>query len=1853
MNSDFEEKIESARKELLDMGLRGNTLLHFKSGSKNLEIVDEKSTEIYKILVDQQKSMTFLPLPEELYKEEEDNENIGTFTLPKLLEEKHGSSRFTDTKLQTKLKPDKLDKKLILISNEASTYAQEQGIDLLYIALGFLLWKEEGSSAYRKAPLVLIPVILERRNAGERFKVTYTGGDLGPNLTLNSKLKMDFQLTLPIFPEELEINSYFDEIKKAIIKKSDWKVVQDEIALGFFSFGKFRMYQDLSSKAWPESKQPGNHPILRGILGDGFSLQNNFVVPKLENYQLNFVKDADETQTEAILKIKSGINIVIQGPPGTGKSQTITNIISEALADGKKILFVAEKMAALEVVKRRLDECHLGDTILELHSQKSNKKAVLGELSRVLELGKPILKSRSNEIKRYIETKEYLDKYCEDAENTILNTGYNMILALGEYLNLKKQIGDKQLPMDSFENKKTWNNEKYKEACRLLQNTIDYIKNIGSQTNNPFVKSTITEFTPIHQNELKIKLSEMIEKIQNLRKDVGTLEQDLGEPNLRFQNSIDLIQPKLEIIKNAPYFKEIEVLHEDWERKLDTCREFFNSLLQIQEEKTKFQDIIKDSAYMYDTQFLEDVFSKIEQSWNPLFSGQNKYLQGKDLGEIKNSILELKEILLSIQSDADSIQEKLSLNKNYYLSDEILFNEYLNIIHFFNSIDKWNHGNEAWENHSEIESIFSIIEELQSIKKNSIVSIKEDVWHKDIKLTKNIYNSIGKKWWKILSSTFRKERKNLISFLENSSNIDHDSSYVLLDQIAEYQLKFEKFKLIEKNISYLFGTDWQESKLENISLKSKYIQYKEILGKISKSEIPKYFKEISKDKFKRESLLNILNSILSKLSKTNSIYSKLFQQISTQKVFENKEIYEIEMKQLITIMDEWIHNIEISNTTWNSFSSHIEHNENFPELSKVKEYLVHLNSVKTKQEIGKQNLKEISHLFKDSADETIEKYLPLKDEVFHFIEVQEKVNSGYLTSNYKKFLKQQDERNNLLQKNESIRKSYKEIQTLFNDILISLKLDYFNLKSTSFSLSDLNDLLEEVSFWKENLNDISKIANWNRILNSLQEEGLHFYSDLVRFSKLEPDHILYVLQESWLLGIIKEGFSKIESFKNFDRLILESKLQEFKQLDLSLLSFTQEELALKHFDTIPRTGLEIGEVGIILKEINKKKRQTPIRKLISQATRVIQKIKPVFMMSPMSIATYLEPGAIDFDLVIFDEASQVKVVDALGAIIRGKQIVVVGDTKQMPPSNFFSKSLELEDEEAEESQTADVESILGMFLSKGVQESMLKWHYRSRHESLITTSNESFYGNKLKVFPSSGSDKNATGLKLKYLPDTMYDRGNSRTNEGEAEAVAKDVMQHAKISPHLSLGVVAFSTAQRDAILFQLEKLRRLDPSLEDFFSNQTSESFFVKNLENVQGDERDVIFISLGYGKTTSGKTTANFGPLNKSGGERRLNVLITRAKNSMVVYSNFKYDELKILDTSSEGLRTLQKFLEYADSQTNEKKKVSDTKELHPFETYLKESIEKLGYDVVCKVGTAGFFVDIAVLDKKDKNKYILGIETDGMGYYSIKSIRDRERLKSSVLESLGWKIHKIWCTDFLRDPELELQRLREKLEVKNITEKVKQKESKNTDNVIPISIQRETLKNSAKPNQVYPLYQFCSSKLGIPLTEDLHNIDVKVICEAIKKVILVENPIHKLELYKRITDSVGVSKAGSRITAQIDLAIKFGNNTQLFFYENPFLFQDSKKEVQVRDRSNLPATNKKIDYISNEEIILAIIEILKIAESIQVDDLKSETLKILGFQKITDNSSERLDSILKNLIATERIILKEGIIYNKENK
>ena len=479
---------------------------------------------------------------------------------------------------------------------------------------------------------------------------------------------------------------------------------------------------------------------------------------------------------------------------------------------------------------------------------------------------------------------------------------------------------------------------------------------------------------------------------------------------------------------------------------------------------------------------------------------------------------------------------------------------------------------------------------------------------------------------------------------------------------------------------------------------------------------------------------------------------------------------------------------------------------------------------------------------------------------------------------------------------------------------------------------------------------------------------------------------------------------------------LEQVIDHYRELTNEFRQLTREELVARLSAQVPvgdRDPEISSELTLLRKRIGNKGRGATIRNIIDQMPALLPKLCPVMLMSPLSVAQYLDINAPKFDLVIFDEASQMPTSEAVGSICRGKAVIVVGDSKQMPPTSFFSANT-TDDDEAD---VDDLESILDDCISLSMPSRYLAWHYRSKHESLIAFSNQNYYDGKLTTFPSA--DDMIPHVTWQHV-DGYYDYGKTRTNRFEAEAIVAETIHRLQNNPERSIGIVAFSKPQSDLIEDLLNEALVQYPELEQL-NQEAEEPLFIKNLENVQGDERDVILFSVGYGPDKDGHLSMNFGPLNKIGGERRLNVAVSRARYEMKVFSTLLPEQIDERRTQAEGVLGLKQFMRYAQQGALKSVSSNTSEDSSLIVQQIAEALLRKGYDVKTNVGSSALRIDIAIIDPLHKDHYALGIVLDGVNYYHLKTARDREIVQPTVLQMLGWRLMHVWTVDWLSHPEI----------------------------------------------------------------------------------------------------------------------------------------------------------------------------------------------------------------------------------------
>jgi very-short-patch-repair endonuclease len=1568
--------LEDARSRLIQTGTR-NRLVHCARNSKRgkfVDIVDEKSEEIFRILVRESRRMRFLH--NERAEEEEDagGETLGF----------HGESaddgRYSDLYLQTQLSEDKLQKRLLAMAREAKTLEEEQGVNALYLAIGFLRWfEDEKSQVPRQAPLILVPVDLKRNDLTSLYELVARPEDLVTNEPLKHRLNDDFGIRLPAIPddEEWSPGSYFEAVAQAISGQSRWSIDTDGMQLGFFSFAKLLMVKDLEPESWPENAIL-DHPLLRGLLAEGFAGEPDDFPPgeKLDALfapaDLIQVVDADSSQTLVIEAVRKGRNLVVQGPPGTGKSQTITNIIAAAAHDGRTVLFMAEKMAALNVVHDRLKKAGLSALCLELHSRQANKKQVLEELSRTL--GAP-------------------GAQAHDADDT------DTLHALRDRLN--SIAGVMHVPM-------------------------------GDTGTTPFrVLSTLINLQERNFIAPDLALPQSVGWSATTRETVTTAVLSLARISERTGPKL---QHPLLGIGNTQI---LPMDHPRLAQALELCLERLTKLDQLARALT---EELKDE----------------------------READAATLREVANVALHAAKLSASAQASAAAVARIGNISAVKRLAEV---------------------GLEYTRNRRSLAGVFVD------------AALVVPVTHLRAPLAAGL--SFFGRW----GGRYRGASAELRGLLAGEIPKKAADRIALLDQLIGYQQAAKVIESEEATGVALLCELWQRERTDFDALAAA-ATWLEQLGQISSS-----------------------------IDRTAAV---------------------------------------------------------------------------ALARIGPAELKRRGVDLLLALEETMT-----------------------------------------------------EAQKLTSWLKVDLASAAGRADSDAIPLSKWRDCLTR---WRDNLD---KLDEWSRLSEAdaalralgcevlaealargrVTPEAAH---DTLKFLRCDALYRQFAAAQPWLMRLtFDEKAELVDAFAERDR-------KRFKD--------TARLIRGEHLGRIPRGGM--GAMGIVRSEIGKKRAHKPIRRLVAEAGAVIQQLKPVMLMSPISVAQYLKPGVVAFDLLVIDEASQIRPEDALGAVARARQIVVVGDTKQLPPTSFFDRMVsdvaeEEEDDDVEQAEprataATELESVLTLCEARGLGSRMLQWHYRSRHPSLIEVSNDAFYNGDLILFPSPAADRNADGLMIRRV-DGAYDRGGKRNNRIEAEAVVAAVARHAAHSPERSLGVVTFSTAQRDLITELLELARREDDDLDLFLREGRHEDVFVKNLENVQGDERDVILISVGYGPRIAGQRLDSmaFGPVSTEGGERRLNVLFTRARYRTEVFSSFASADIDLNRSKSVGARILKRFLSFAETGISDQPQPLGRDPDSDFEIAVASAIRSLGYTVDYQVGSGGYRLDLAVRHPQDTGRYMLAIECDGATYHSSLWARERDRLRQEVLEGLGWQFHRIWSTDWFHRRKDEIRRLKEALLQASARPLLSGNSGSRLEDLVEDDVERAAFSEPATvppPELRFPAYVVAD--FPIRVSGEPHELSVGQLSAILAQIVDIEGPIHQEEIARRIAALFGRQRAGARMGRAVSAALRhLWTRTDTYRNSGDFWMTAPQQQAPpIRDRSSAPLSIRKADMIPPLEIETAALEVLRQNGAVARTELPRAIALLFGFQRTGPEFSLTVLPVIDDM--TDRELLMEDaagmiVVSNSERQ
>ena len=760
---------------------------------------------------------------------------------------------------------------------------------------------------------------------------------------------------------------------------------------------------------------------------------------------------------------------------------------------------------------------------------------------------------------------------------------------------------------------------------------------------------------------------------------------------------------------------------------------------------------------------------------------------------------------------------------------------------------------------------------------------------------------------------------------------------------------------------------------------------------------------------------------------------------------------------------------------------------------------------------------------------------------------------------------------------------------------------------------------EAAGVWLSNADSLREHCAVVSASEKVNQLGLENVSKALMSGDISADELTGSFLSGFTYTAANSAISAEPLLSQFRGAAFEDTIKNFISLDEQFAELTKAELVAKLSANVPSVSgnaADSSEIGMLLRTIKNKGRMTPIRKLFDNIPNLLPRMCPCMLMSPISVAQYIDPAFPKFDLVIFDEASQLPTSEAVGAIARGENVVVVGDPNQLPPTSFFTA----EHVDEENLEIEDLESVLDDCLALAMPQQKLEWHYRSRHESLIAYSNAKYYENSLLTFPSPDDIVS----RVKYIHvDGFYDKSGTRQNRAEAEAVVKEIVR--RISDDKlrqeSIGVVTFSLVQQILIDDLLNEEYRKNPELETL-ADSMYEPVLIKNLENVQGDERDVIMFSIGYGPDKEGNVSMNFGPLNRDGGWRRLNVAITRARKEMQVFATITPDMIDLNRTDSDGVAGLKGFLEFAQRGAAAlPKRNSVIAENDSLAELLSAEIEKMGYKTRCNIGCSEYKIDIGVINPDNPESYILGIRCDGQRYLNSGTARDRCLSQPSVLEGLGWNIHNVWILDVYDNLpkvlagignriEAELEAYRnppapeeEKAEEKQ--EKAPAPEPEAVEEIAPVKPVNAVVYESYNPSVMGKAEDFYEAK---------SDTKIRRICEA---VIGTEAPVSTDVLIKKVISAFDITRVTEKAENRIRETLSELPVTEIdgFIWQNDVM-PDSFAVYRTPAEGD---EKRSMDEIPPQEIANAVNEIIKEQISMTREDLVRVTASVFGYNRI----------------------------------
>ena len=1707
-----------------------------------------------------------------------------------------------------------LENALKALERRATQEYLDKGLWILYVALGMLVWKDPQDPREATSPLLLVPVTLGRDSPRDPYRLRRAEEDLVVNPALEVKLRQDFGYELPGLDvvESGTLAAYFADVKAAM--PGIEARVEARAVLAPFSFHKEVMFRDLLQNA----EQIAEHPVVNALADPKSSAGESLAFDPIPDERLDVeapaeemasVLPADSSQRRCIAAAKAGRSFVMDGPPGTGKSQTITNIIAEVLRDGRTVLFVSEKAAALEVVRSRLAAAGLGEYVLELHSHKATRKEVAQELGRSLQHrtvpGAELPAADRRAAQRH---REELNAYADAMNEQRPGAGRSLHATLGRIGQLADAVA--LTPPRSFAATMTEDD---------LRAALEHAGALSRAWGPVERGENFLWRDALPQRPRARLLPDLRASLEALRQDDATAADQTRLPRRGGVLALRQALPLLERLAEPPQIPA------EWlsAESLRPIEESVAALEQAQAEHARLTSVLISSAGAG--------FARLEGDREPVLMAALDTLHAAGVQVPEVMTLTAAEVNAAFFRDSaahvDTLSQRLlGVAGALGLDAADATVERARQLCELAALSAASHRPEPQWLDPHVQDALQraaavlgqLVEEYRTREAAVADVFTPAVLDLELEALEQRFGHVHKgfrKW----GGAYRSDKRLLSEVTRNGKANKHVRAR--LAEAREWQSLTRLLQEAEGEHAGVIGQRY-------------YRRAETDFGAVV------YAVEVARRAVQLVGREAGTQGVVARLAHGGAPHDSLAQE--AQQLLQDLDRWSGQAEGILVggmparplrTLSEWCGQ---ASALLDTVASQIRH------VSEVAARALDIGSTRAVLAArGQMQSIEAAFAPDDGGIQSLlgSRYAGVATDMARLEEELRWVRDVRVLLGGPVRPRVAEQLLIALPDVQTVTAELARHDKLLGELLSHLApLRHAQLATElGAAFADALDLLDEL---ERSVGDIDEWTAYLDAQNAFRALGLGETVDELVERAPAAGTVVAGLEHAVLqahVDYLLHTDPRLASPRSADR---DHLVEQFRQLDERLLQTAAASVITSLNNRRPRTTT--GVAGTIQREAQKKTRHMPVRQLLAETAPVTQRLKPCFMMSPLTVSQFLT-SELSFDVVVFDEASQVLPADAVNCIYRGQQVIVAGDQKQLPPTSFFMGGAEDEGDDAyDDEQLDEFESVLDLCKGSGGFPSLpLLWHYRSQHESLITYSNYSFYDGQLISFPGAVVAAPDVGVALIEVPDGTYRRGGPRDNPREAAVVVDRVLDHAQRHPELSCGVVAFSEAQAAAIEIELERRRKTLPGFDGYFAEDRLSGFFVKNLETVQGDERDIIIFSIGYGPDENGKITMNFGPVNRKGGWRRLNVAAPRAKRRVEVVASLTAADIH---STNESVLHLKRYLDYASRgvaalsvDLTESQGDYDS----PFEEEVARVISGWGYDVVPQVGSAGYRIDMAVRHPERPGAFALGIECDGVMYHSSKVARDRDRLREAVLRGLGWDLHRIWGTAWYRDRAREEERLHEAIRAsfRDGGRSRMAAPPAPAARTVPVEVEQVDLDEAPEWAQLYVVSQPMGRR-GLQITDPAAALEVvQVVVEAVTQ----EGPLHVERLVKRARIAFDVGRTGTKVRSAIEAAVSRAVRERRIEQHGDFYAVPGGFPGPVRvPEAEIEESRRKVEEVPPAELAQAMRLYVFDAHAIDQEALFVAIARLYGWGRVGQDIRNALEDVLDDLIGQELLRL-----------